>query len=334
MDLIAAFRVLVELDERGTVTRAAAALDVAQSVASRRILALERHFGAPLLERNARRAVLTAFGRDLVPSARRLVRLADEVELDAERARLRPVTVAVPTGCSTRDLAVADAAGRVAGLRLEFRTEAPVRRAELATTLAVRVAALAVPPDEADWVAELGAAGRRPTDRPLRLEGLRAPRGTRSPRGAHEPRGTRAPGDADAGTRIRIGPEDDLPHIRDRLTRAGYAAGLLPGQLPVDASTTSALAAVLTSGDLLLCTSAEADALRLHWRPFAGLALARGFAIAGDSGHDVDAVRAAVADELAAALGAVDAAGAPAVTAAFGVAAASGDADAAGDPRA
>lgn len=338
MDLIAAFRVLVEIDERGTVTRAAAALDVAQSVASRRILALERHFGAPLLERNARRAVLTAFGRDLVPSARRLIKLADEVELDAERARLRPVTIAVPTGCSTRDLAVADAAGRAAGLRLEFRAEPPVRRAELATTLAVRVAALAVPPDEADWVAELGAAGRRPSGRPLRLEGLRASRGTGIDTGAGS--GPRARREADAGARIRIGPEDDLPHIRDRLTRAAYAAGLLPGQLPVDASTTSALAAVLTSGDLLLCTRAEAEELGLHWRPFVGRALARGFALAGDSAHDVDAVRAAVADELAAALGAVDAAGAAAatvtvtatVTAALGVAGALGDVDAAEDP--
>lgn len=292
MDLIAACRVLVELDERGTVTRAAAALNVAQSVASRRILALERHLGAPLLERNARRAVLTAFGRDLVPSARRLVRLADEVELDAERARLRPVTVAVPEGCQTRDLAVADAAARAEGLRLEFRAEPPGRRAELATTLAVRVAVLAVPVDEAEWVAQLGAAGRRTSDRPLRLEGLRASRRGRTQR------------DADAGARIRIAPEDDLPHVRDLLTRAAFAAGLLPGQLPVDASTTAALAGVLADGDLLLCTQAEAHALGLHWRPFAGLDIARGFALAGDSAHDVHAVRAAVAEELAAALGA------------------------------
>ncbi|QJA00254.1 LysR family transcriptional regulator [Leifsonia sp. PS1209] len=292
MDLIAAYRVLVEIDERGSVTRAAAALDVAQSVASRRILALERQLGAPLLERNARHAVLTAFGRDLVPSARRLVRLADEVELDAERARLRPVTVAVPTGCSTRDLAVTVAAGSAAGLRLEFRAAPPPRRAELASTLAVRVAVLAVPVDEAEWVAELGAAGRRPSDRALRLEALRPSRRGRSTR------------DADAGARIRIAPEDDLPHLRDPLTRAAYAAGLLPGQLPVDASVTSALAAVLADGDLLLCTSAEARDLGLHWRPFTGLPLARGFALAGDSAHDVDAVRTAVADELAAALGA------------------------------
>ncbi|MFF1571696.1 LysR family transcriptional regulator [Leifsonia sp. NPDC058292] len=290
--MIAACRVLVEIDERGSVTRAASALDVAQSVASRRILALENHLGSPLLERNARRAVLTPFGRDLVPSARRLVRLADELELDAERARLRPITIAVPESCTTRDLAVADAAGRAAGLRFEFVAASPVRRAELTRTLGVRVAVAAVPVDEAHWVARLGAAGRRPADRVLRLDGLRPRRGKGSGR------------DEDAGSRIRISPEDDLPHVRDTLTRAGYAAGLAPGQLPVDGSTTASLAGVLTDGDLLLCTEAEAGDLGLHWRPIAGLDIARGFALAGDSDHDVESVLQAIGEEIAGALGA------------------------------
>ncbi|WP_431278866.1 hypothetical protein [Leifsonia poae] len=92
--------------------------------------------------------------------------------------------------------------------------------------------------------------------------------------------------------------------MRDILTRAGYAAGLGPGQLPVDASVTASLAAVLTDGDLLLCTQAEAHNLGLHWRPFTGLEIARGFALAGDSEHDVSAVQSAIAEELAAALGA------------------------------
>ncbi|WP_431280506.1 LysR family transcriptional regulator [Leifsonia poae] len=174
--MIAACRVLVEVEERGSVTRAAAALDVAQSVASRRIVALERQLGSPLLERNARRAVLTPFGRDLVPSARRLVRLADELELDAERARLRPVTIAVPEDCTTRDLAVADAAGRAEGIRLEFVRANPLRRSELVSALAVRVAVLAVPVDRARWTAQLGAAGRRRNDHPLRIDRLRAGR--------------------------------------------------------------------------------------------------------------------------------------------------------------
>ncbi|MFF2052628.1 LysR family transcriptional regulator [Leifsonia sp. NPDC058194] len=294
MDLIAACRVLVEVGDRGSVTRAAIALEVAQSVASRRVLALEKHLGGPLLERTARSAVLTPFARDLLPSARRLIRLADEMEVDAAHARLRPVTIAVPPGCSTRELAVVDAAGRVAGLRLEFRAEPPARRADLVATRSVRLSVASVPSEEAAWIAPLGAAGRRASGVALRLDDLRAARVGRSR-------------DDDAGTRLRIGPEDDVPHIRDALTRSAFAVGLLPGQLPVDSTVTSSLASVLADGDLLLCTGAEARELGLHWRPFTGLRLARGFTLVGESESDVAAVAAAVTDELAAALGAVPA---------------------------
>ncbi|WP_223360210.1 LysR family transcriptional regulator [Leifsonia sp. ZF2019] len=291
MDLIAACRVLVEIGDRGSVTRAAAALEVAQSVASRRILALESHLGGALLERTARSAALTPFARDLLPSARRLVRLADELELDADRARLRPVTVAVPVGCAIRELAVAEAAGRAAGLRLEFRAETPARRTELAATRGVRLAIASVAADTASWVAELGVAGRRSSGTRLRLDELRPGRTGRRR-------------DDDAGARLRFGPEDDVPHIRDALLRAAFAVGVLPAQLPVDASTTSSLASVLADGDLLLCTEAEARELDLHWRSFSGLRVARGYTLVGDSENDVATVLHAVADELVSALGA------------------------------
>lgn len=293
MDLVAACRVLVEVDERGGVTRAASALAIAQSVASRRIVALERHLGAPLLDRGSRSAALTRFGKDLVPSARRLVRLADELELDADRARLRPVSVAVPETCTTRDLAVAEAAAQGAGVRLDLRRETPPRRDELVASRAVRVAIVAVPAAGARWRVPLGAAGRRTNDRTLRLEGLRARRGVRR-------------NDDDHGSRLRIGPEDDVPHVRDLLTRAAQAAGLLPSQLPVDGTATSALAAVLADGDLLLCSEAEALAYGLSWRAFVGIDPARGYALVADSPHDADTVERAVADEIAVALGVPD----------------------------
>jgi len=292
MDLIAACRVLVEIDDRGSVTRAAAAIGVAQSVASRRILALEKELGATLIERTAQRAVLTPFGRGVVPTARRLVRLAEEFELDAEHARLQPVLIAVPESCSTRDLAVVDAAGRAEGFTVRFVREPPARRVQLATSAAVQMAIVAVPPDEGLWRVRLGAAGRRRRDGVLRLESLRRGRVGATGR------------DVDPGARLRITPEDDLPHVRDVLNRAGFAAGLVPGQLPVDPSTTSSVAAVLADGDLMLCAEAEAHALGLHWRPIAGLDVARGYAILSESDHHQRLLRRTVADELAAALGA------------------------------
>ncbi|MGG5257972.1 LysR family transcriptional regulator [Phycicoccus avicenniae] len=292
MDLLAACRVLAQLDERGSVTAAAGALGIAQSVASRRLTALEQHLGGALVERTARRAVLTPLGRDLVPTARRLVALAEELELDAERARRRPLTLAVPEACAVRDLAVLDAGGRDAGLRVEPLAAGPVARADLVARQAVRTALLPAPGDEATWTVPLGVGGRVPGEGPVRLERLRTSR-----RGRGHP-------DALAGTRLRTAPEDDVPHVRDVLVRAGAAAGLLPGQLPVDGSRTAALAGVLADDDLLLCSALEAQDLGLEWRPLAGVELVRGYRLVGESGDDVRALLAAVAGDLGAALGA------------------------------
>lgn len=65
----------VQVGERGSFTLGAAAAGVPQPVVSRRIAALERHLGGLLFDREGRRAALTPFGRDLLPSARRLVEL-------------------------------------------------------------------------------------------------------------------------------------------------------------------------------------------------------------------------------------------------------------------
>lgn len=295
MDLLAACRVLTQLDERGSVTAAAGALGIAQSVASRRLTALERHLGGALVERTARRAVLTPLGRDLVPTARRLVALAEELELDAERARRRPLTLAVPEACAVRDLAVLDAAARGAGLRVEPVAAGPGARAALVARLSARTGLLTAPADEATWAVPLGVGGAgraEPSGPPVRLERLRTSR-----RGRGHP-------DALAGARLRTTPEDDVPHVRDVLVRAGAAAGLLPGQLPVDGSRTAALAGVLADDDLLLCSALEAQDLGLYWHPLAGVDLVRGYRLVGDSADDVHALLAAAADELGAALGA------------------------------
>lgn len=220
------------------------------------------------------------------------MRLADEFELDAERALLQPVAIAVPDVCSTRDLAVAVAAGRAAGFNIEFQRAFPARRLELADSLMVRIAIIAVPANEARWQVPLGAAGRVRATGALRLDGLRSRRGDRSRR------------DADAGAKLRIGPEDNVPHVRDVLVRAGFAAGLMPGQLPIDSATTDSVAAALAYGDLVLCSEIDAGNLGLHWRPFTGLSIARGYALTGSSEHDEDRAVNIIADELAAALGA------------------------------
>ncbi|MDR7274312.1 LysR family transcriptional regulator [Catenuloplanes atrovinosus] len=255
MDLVAASRAFVAVARHGSFTVGAAALRIPQSVASRRVSALEAHLGGDLLDRSARAVTLTQFGAGLLPAAQRLIRLADELEHDAERARRRPFRLTVPAICPPPALARLVAAARAHGLHLE---PVPAGREERADGAAL----LAVPPDVGVWVVPLGLAAR---DEPVtHVERLR-------------------PSRADSGRpdrRIWIQPEDDVPHVRDRVTRAGAAAGLRPAQLVVAGSLVEAAAEALSGPDLLLCSAAQAGAHGLAWSPAADLDVARGYDVA------------------------------------------------------
>ncbi|MGW5741343.1 LysR family transcriptional regulator [Amycolatopsis sp. NPDC003861] len=274
MDLVGGCRAFVSVSETGSFTAGAALARIPQPVASRRIAALERHFGERLFDRSTRRARLTPFGRDVLPSARRLVRLAEEMEHDAQRARLRPVRVAVPATCGVRELAALAAEARALEIHLEFREAGPGERAALVRTSEVRAALTAVPAEEAVWSVPLGVAGvEAMPSRVVHLETLR-------------------PGRA-AGVRQRvwIQPEDDVPHVRDRVLRVRDAVGLSPAQVAVAEALTSAAAEVFASQDLLLCSPAQAEDLGLTWRPIGELDLARGFDVAAPLAEDADRLR-------------------------------------------
>ncbi|WAB82106.1 LysR family transcriptional regulator [Microcella daejeonensis] len=118
MDVLAAARAFVSVSARGGFTDGAAALRIPQSVASRRIAALERQVGSPLFDRSRRGAALTPAGEGLLPVARRLVELGDEFLLVAEQGRRRTVRIAVPR-TSIPALARIAAAGLQHDLTLE-----------------------------------------------------------------------------------------------------------------------------------------------------------------------------------------------------------------------
>ncbi|WP_214107573.1 LysR family transcriptional regulator [Acrocarpospora catenulata] len=289
MDLLSAWRVFVNVSERGSFTEGAAATRVPQPVASRRIAALENHLGERLFDRSSRGAVLTQFGRDLLPSARRLVRLADDMEHEAGQARLNPLRLAVPGFCATRDLAHLAAAGRRGGVPLDLLTAAPAERAELVRTREVRAALVAVPGTDATWSTPLGVAGT--ADLPVRtlyLESLRA--------------GRAAP--ASPRRRVWIQPEDDVPHIRDRMFRTRDAVGLQPGQVSVATTLVAAAADVLCTEDLLLCSPTQAAELGLHWRALGEIRPVRGYVVTAAVGDDAERVRARLGDAIGRCLGA------------------------------
>ena len=289
MDLVGGCKAFVAVSEAGSFTSGAALARIPQSVASRRISALERHLGERLFDRASRRAVLTPFGRDVLPSAQRLVRLADAMEQDAQRAKFRPLRIAVPETCTTRGLAELDSEARAHDLFLEFQPAAPGARAELVRTHDVRAAITAVPADAGTWTVPLGVAGTAAMHPgTVYVESLRVGRSRRLPR-----------------RRVWIQPEDDVPHIRDRLLRVRDAVGLQPAQVAVAESLTGAIADVLGSADLLVCSAAQAREFGMAWRSIGEVRLERGFGIEAVVADDAERIRGRLWNAVARSLGVV-----------------------------
>ncbi|MEU0688013.1 LysR family transcriptional regulator [Streptomyces uncialis] len=287
VDLVGACRAFVSVNDHGGFTVGAAASRMSQSVASRRVAALEEHFGEQLFERASRGAVLTPFGRDMLPVARQLVRAAEVLLHEAEAARRRPWRLAVPGICSTAGLARLVAEARGHGVTLDLRAAGPARRRELFDAQQVRAALLAVPADEATWSVPLGLAGARdPGVNRVHLETLRVGRASQGP-----------------ARRIWLQPEDDVPHIRDPLARLRDAVGLRPAQLVTAPDLTTAAAEVLCGGDLLLCSPAQAGELALQWRPLGGITVSRGFALAAAADGRPERIEARLDDAIARCLG-------------------------------
>lgn len=288
MDLVGACRAFISVSEHGSFTLGAAAARMAQPVASRRVAALEERFGEPLFARTSRRAVLTPFGRDLLPAARQLVQAADVLLHEAAAAQRKPWRLAVPGICSTAGLARLVAEARGHGVTLDLRVAAPPRRTELLHAQQVRAALLAAPANEATWSVPLGlATAQDPGVSRVYLETLRVQRASPGP-----------------ARRVWIQPEDDVPHIRDPLTRLRDAVGLRPAQLAVADDLTTAAAEVLCTGDLLLCSPAQAEELALVWRPVGEIAVRRGWALAAAADGNPQHIEARLGAAIARCLGA------------------------------
>lgn len=290
VDLIGGCRAFVSVSEAGSFTAGAAVAGIPQPVASRRIAALERHLGERLFDRSTRRARLTPFGRDMLPSAKRLVSLAEAIDHDAQRAKRRPLRIAVPDVCTTRELAELDAEARALEIWLELHPAPPAERAELVRSQEARAALAAVPAQEATWTVPLGLGSiANPATPVIHLETLRVGRSGRPRR------------------HVWIQPEDDVPHIRDRILRVRDSVGLQPVQVAVARSVSAAAATVFGSDDLLVCSPAQSRELGLHWRPIGEIPLARGFDVVAALGDDAEHLRTRLGPAIARFLGAVDA---------------------------
>lgn len=288
MDVVAACKAFVSVSERGSFTAGAATAGIPQSVASRRIAALERHFGERLFNRPSRRATLTSFGRDMLPGAKKLVHVAEALNHDAGRAKLSPFRLAMPDTCATSDVARLIQSSLEHELNFDIHLACPSERLDLVQNRDFRAAVAAVAPSDAIWSVRLGLASTtRSTADVVFIGTLRAGRASRSPR-----------------KRIWIQPEDDVPAIRDRITHLGHAVGLAPAQITVSTSLAAAAAEVFRADHFLLCSHKQSKELGLHWRPIGEIHVARSFALVATAQNDAERIRSLFWNDIARCLGA------------------------------
>jgi DNA-binding transcriptional LysR family regulator len=103
MDRLHAMQAFVKIVDCGSLTAAAAALDVSQPSMVRTLAALERELGARLLNRTTRRMALTDEGREYCERCRAILSAVDEAQASLTARRVTPggtlrITASVPFG--------------------------------------------------------------------------------------------------------------------------------------------------------------------------------------------------------------------------------------------
>ncbi len=258
MDLVDALQAFRMVAEEASFTRGAERCGVPQPVVSRRVAALERRLGGPLLERSTRSVALTPLGSRVLPHAEELLSRWDLLE-EAVRETEPHLLMAVPRHLDPRTLA--SIRRGLAPARIRLSEADPDQRARLWHSGDVDIAVLVVPQGAGTVQSQLGVATAdlADTDTPFCLSQLRRAVRDRSDR----PR------------RIHLQPEDDVPAVRDPLTRLAHGHGLGAEQAPIVTDWTEALTQLHEHDDVLLCTPTEAAALSLGWRAIRGLSLDR-----------------------------------------------------------
>jgi DNA-binding transcriptional LysR family regulator len=90
MNRLDAMYLFVRVAELGSFSAAAQRLDVARSVVTRQIAALEEHLGAKLMVRSTRRLTLTSAGTAYLEKCRVILDMVEAAEADVMEERLTP----------------------------------------------------------------------------------------------------------------------------------------------------------------------------------------------------------------------------------------------------
>ncbi len=278
MDLLVHLETFVAVAEERSFSRAAEALGIAQPLLSRRVKSLEDHLGGELFDRSRRQIRITDLGTLLLPHANDLLARTNHLYAAVRAARRASVVaLGVPADGDPRALARVIRAASERGLALGVQELPAAQRAEALADGSLALALTRVPPASASLRVPLGVASARPTTagdaRPVHLDQLRGRRGR--------------PG---TGRHLLITGEDDIPLLREELTKRAARAGLPESSLRTVPSTSAALAEMLAGEALLLCPEQYARRHQVSWAPLADTSLQRGYALtvaarAGDT-HD------------------------------------------------
>jgi len=146
MDRLKAMQVFVAVVEGGSLSAAAAALDLSRPVVTRCVAELESWAGARLLHRSTRRLGLTAAGEAMLPACRQMVELAEGMRAsvaapDAALSGQIRLTASHSLGQTQLAPAVAAFVGRHPGVSVDLMmADRTVNLVEERIDLAIRIA--------------------------------------------------------------------------------------------------------------------------------------------------------------------------------------------------
>lgn len=149
MNLLESMRVYVLIVDKGSLSAAAAAMDISATMAGKHLRSLEARLGMQLLSRTTRRQHLTPFGEDYYARCKEILRLVDETDAQAQHQQLAPagtLRISAPVIFGTHALvpALAEYMARYPDVRVEATlTDRVVDLVEEGFEAALRIGTLA-----------------------------------------------------------------------------------------------------------------------------------------------------------------------------------------------
>lgn len=127
MDHLSAIRSFVEIADKGSLARAADALDLSRAMVSRHLEGLERWLGARLLHRTTRRVSLSEAGLEALPRLRQMLELAADLQAVSGARRAEPtgklrITTSLSFAMPCLTQAIVDFQGRHPRIEVELLT--------------------------------------------------------------------------------------------------------------------------------------------------------------------------------------------------------------------